>query len=161
MPLWMCSWPARAQNSSMRALTSWRVTSSRRGDGREIHHVPCTLIGLHCPQRHIQAEVALNPEHGYPKLAFKNDSSRRRLDIFHGARGVAFRENVHDGFCHGSGVHPAPKHHPCQAGGPQLFALGSSAGISTSCGWLRFSFSNRWRRRICRVSFSFSASMDL
>ena len=29
MPLWMCSVPARAQNSSMRALTSWRVTRSR------------------------------------------------------------------------------------------------------------------------------------
>ena len=29
MPLWMCSAPASAQNSSMRALTSWRVTFSR------------------------------------------------------------------------------------------------------------------------------------
>ena len=29
IPLWMCSCPASAANSSMRALTSWRVTRSR------------------------------------------------------------------------------------------------------------------------------------
>ena len=29
MPLWMCSCPASAANSSIRAFTSWRVTRSR------------------------------------------------------------------------------------------------------------------------------------
>ena len=29
MPLWMCSWPASAANSSIRAFTSCRVTRSR------------------------------------------------------------------------------------------------------------------------------------
>ena len=29
MPAWIRSWPARAENSSIRAFTSWRVTRSR------------------------------------------------------------------------------------------------------------------------------------
>ena len=36
MPLWMCSWPASAQNSSIRAFTSCRVTRSRAAIDGEV-----------------------------------------------------------------------------------------------------------------------------
>ena len=97
MPLWMCSWPARAQNSSMRAFTSCRVTRSRAAIEVEVDLVDDRLVGLDDPVGHVDAEVALRLEHGDPELPLEHDLVLGRPDPGQVGGGVAGGEDVGDG----------------------------------------------------------------
>ena len=80
MPLWMCSCPASAENSSIRAFTSCRVTASRRRDRVEVDVVDDLLVGLDHAVGHLDAEVALGDQHGQPQPALQHDLVLRRPD---------------------------------------------------------------------------------
>ena len=69
----MCSWPASAQNSSMRALTSWRVTRSRARIEARSTLVDHRLVGLDRLVGHVDAELALRAQHGDPQLPLEHD----------------------------------------------------------------------------------------
>ena len=72
IPLWTCSWPARAENSSMRAFTSWRVTRSRASiDARSTESTTASVVvdGL---GRDVDAEVALGLQDRHPQLALEH-----------------------------------------------------------------------------------------
>ena len=91
MPLWMCSWPARAENSSMRAFTSWRVTRSRASMRVEVDLVDHRLVVLDDAVGHVDAELALGPQHGHPQPPLEHDLVLGRPQLDHRRPGVAQR----------------------------------------------------------------------
>jgi hypothetical protein len=96
IPLWTCSWPARAQNSSMRAFTSWRVTRSRAAIEARSTWSTTRLVGLDDPVRHVDAEVALGAQHGEPQLPFEHHLALGRPQVDDRLAGVPRREDVGD-----------------------------------------------------------------
>ena len=94
MPLWMCSCPASAENSSIRAFTSWRVTRSRAAiESRSTSSTTC-LVGLDHPVGHVDAEVALRREHRDPEPALEHDLVLGRPDRDQVGCGVPGGEDV-------------------------------------------------------------------
>ncbi len=67
MPLWICSCPASALNSSIRAFTSWRVTRSRAAIEARSTWSTHRGVRLDGAVRNVDAEVALRLEHREPQ----------------------------------------------------------------------------------------------
>ena len=105
MPLWMCSWPASAENSSMRAFTSWRVTRSRAAIEARSTLSTTRLVGLDDAVGHVDAEVALGPQHRDPQPPLEHDLVLGRPDLDQVGAGVAGGQDVGD--AHGASV-PQP-----------------------------------------------------
>ena len=67
----MCSCPASALNSSIRALTSCRVIRSRAAIEAEVDLVEHRLVRLDDAVGHVDAELALGAEHRDPQPALE------------------------------------------------------------------------------------------
>ena len=97
MPLWICSCPASAANSSMRAFTSCLVTRSRAAiESRSTASVPRSttrLVGLDRAGRHVDAELGLGAQHRDPELPLEHDLVRRRPQ----RRDIAWRRTARRG----------------------------------------------------------------
>ena len=88
MPLWMCSWPARAENSSMRAFTSWRVTRSRAVDRGQVDLVDHGLVGLDDAVGHLDAQVAWARSTASQSRRSSTTLCSARPQLDHGLAGV-------------------------------------------------------------------------
>ena len=122
IPLWMCSWPARAQNSSIRAFTSWRVTRSRsRMDSRSTWSSTArwssiTPSGMSTPSSRWASMTAIQSSRSITTLASGDQSSAMGL--------LAYREARTFSMCIGSKRLPVPllsaaPFRPCAPPGPR------------------------------------------
>ena len=97
MPAWMRSWPASAENSSMRAFTSWRVTRSRASMlARSTLSITATWSSITSSGRS-SAEVVLGPQDRHPELPLEHHLALRRPDVGHRPAGVAGGQHVRAG----------------------------------------------------------------
>ena len=116
MPAWMRSWPARAENSSIRAFTSWRVTRSRASMlARSTLSITATWSSITSRGRSTP-EVVLRPHDRHPELPLEHHLVLRRPDVGHRPAGVAGGQDVGEV---GAGHRPAVSH-------PEPLRLGNS-----------------------------------
>ena len=94
MPAWIRSWPARAENSSIRAFTSWRVTRSRASMlARSTLSITATWSSM-TSRGTSTPELVLRSHDRHPELPLEHHLVLRRPDVDHRPAGVAGGQHV-------------------------------------------------------------------